>query len=246
MVKRKILPGIFVVICLSVFVFSIYKIYRILSDHDSNQKEVESIQEEIILNKEVIEKEPEKKEESEDSYELKLDFSKLKEMNSDTIGWIEIRNTNINYPFVQTSDNDYYLGHSFTKSVNGDGWIFVSYINKNDFTDSNTILFGHDTHGRGMFSDLKKLYNGLLGNFIPITIYLENETIHYETFSIFLTDENSNQFLKTRLYHKDIEAALKQSKYDFKVEVGDEESFLTLSTCYNSSSNKVILIAKRV
>lgn len=245
--KNNIIYILFLVIFFLVFAFSIYKIYHLLNDHSSNQKEVQSIQDEIIINKEEIKKIEEGKVEEDNSvsYELELDFQKLREINSDTVGWIEIRNTHINYPIVQTTDNDYYLNHSFYKSDNGDGWIFLSYIN-HLYSDPNTVIFGHDTHGVSMFSDLKNLYNGSLGNSIPITIYTEEQVYHYETFSILLTEEDDNQYLKNRLYEKDIKNALKDSNIDFGIDVSVEDSILTLSTCYHNSSRKVILLAKRV
>lgn len=243
---RKLLYGLLLVIFIGVFSFSIYKIYFLVHDHSENLKEVQTIQDEIILNKEEIKKEEKVVEEKKESVDLELDFPKLKQMNSDTVGWIEIQNTHINYPIVQTDNNDYYLNHSFTKSNNGDGWIFLSYMNHGDFSDGNSVIFGHDTHANGMFSDLKKIYNGSLESSIPITIYLENTIYYYETIAVFLTEENNNQFLKTKLYSKDIKQALENSKIDFHASIGEEETYLTLSTCYNTSSNKVILIAKRV
>lgn len=58
---------------------------------------------------------------------IDVNFNELKKINNDTVGWIKVEGTNINYPFVHTNNNDYYLNHSFDKSSNGpDGysWIF--------------------------------------------------------------------------------------------------------------------------
>lgn len=60
-----------------------------------------------------------------------IDFNKLINKNPDTIGWIKVLGTDINYPVVQTNNNDFYLTHSFDKSYNKAGWIFADYINKN-------------------------------------------------------------------------------------------------------------------
>ena len=245
---KRILQYILYFLFIGIFIYSLYNIYILVTNHHSNKKEVEEIQEEVIINKEEINNIPTEKEED-DEYqlpELELDFKKLKELNSDTVGWIEIRNTNINYPFVQTNDNDYYLTHSFYRYENVEGWVYLNYLNNPNLRDPNSILFGHDTHGRNMFSDLKKLYEGLLGNYIPITIYLENETYHYETVAIFLVEEHNNQFLKAKLSQKDLEDALSKSKYDFNKNVDTTNHFITLSTCYNSSSQKVILIAVQI
>ena len=228
-----------------IFIYSIYNIYILGHNHSNNKKEIKEIQEEIILNKEEIVEQEENNSETAVKKELELDFDKLNQMNSDTIGWIRIPNTNINYPIVQSTNNEYYLTHSFYKEENDEGWIFLNYLNSYNLKDPNTIIFGHDTHGNNMFSDLKKLYDGLLGNYIPITIYTKENTYHYDTFAIFLVEEESNQFLNAILTEDDIQDALNNSKYNFGVEVNKENKILTLSTCYHSSKQKVILLAKQ-
>jgi len=239
-VKKRVL-NVLLVIFLLVFLYSSYNALHILLNRNSNNKEVKKIQEEVITNK----KEIEEVKEDEELPELTLDFKKLNEINSDTVGWIRINNTNINYPIVQAKDNDYYLKHSFYKRYNENGWIFLNSINSSSFNDLNTVVFGHDTRSRSMFSDLIKLYDGLLGDNIPITIYTEQETYHYKTFAIFLTEENDNEYLKNYLSTDSITKAIKNSKYDFKTAVLASDNILTLQTCYHSPKQKVILLAVR-
>lgn len=239
---KKIIKITFLILFIIILIFSIYNIFTNIKDKSSEEKEIKNIQEEVIINKEEIDSIDETTDEKK-KIELELDFEKLKNINSETVGWIEIKNTNINYPIVQTNNNDYYLSHSFDKSSNINGWVFMNYASKSDFNDQNTIIFGHDTHSKYMFSDLKKLYNGLLGNNINITIYTENNTYHYSAFSIFLTEEEDNQFLGTYLSQNDINEAIHKSKYDFNKNVVNTDKLITLSTCYNSSKNKIILIA---
>ena len=246
--KRKVKKGllnVLLVIFIISFIYSASKAFVLLNNHNSNNKEVKKIQEEIIKNSDKVVPKKDIKEAEKDP-PLVLDFDKLEEINSDTVGWIEIRSTNINYPIVQTKDNDYYLKHSFYKKNNGDGWIFLNSANNANFNDHNTIIFGHDTRERNMFSDLKKLYDGMMGNYIPITIYTRNGTYHYITFSTFLVEENDSQYLKNYLNADDITKALQKSKYDFKMVATPEDNILTLSTCYHSSKQKVILLAVRV
>lgn len=71
---------------------------------------------------------------------LEVDFDKLKERNEDTVGWINVNNTNINYPYVQNSDNSFYLNHSFDKSYNEAGWVFLDYRNDESLSSKNNIL----------------------------------------------------------------------------------------------------------
>ena len=245
--KRKMklnISNILLLIFIIVFIYSTFNIISIFVSKNRNNKEVEIIQNQVIINKEVVKRETEDFAEEEE--ELSLDFNKLNKINSDTVGWIEIRNTSINYPIVQANNNEYYLKHSFYKRHNENGWIFLNSLNNSDFNDLNTVIFGHDTRSRNMFSDLTKLYDGLLGNYIPITIYTENETYHYVTFALFLTDENDQQFLKNYLTAKDIEDAKSKSKFKFDMIAIPSDNILTLSTCYHSPKQKVTLLAVRV
>lgn len=250
MKRKKILINILLLVFFFLFLFSLYNIYLLLSNHHSNQKEVEKIQEEVIIKPSItppsVIEEDSNQDSGESSSDLVLDFDRLNEINQDTVGWIEIRGTHINYPVVQTTDNDYYLNHSFYHASNGDGWVFLNYLNNSNFNDPNTIIFGHDTHGSSMFSDLKKLFDGLLGNYIPITIYLDHQTYHYQTFAVFLTDENDNHFLTTRLSQDDLDQAVSYSNIRFDYTPTSTDKILTLSTCYHSSKHKVILLASRI
>lgn len=58
---------------------------------------------------------------------LNVDFSDLLKQNPDTVGWLNVNNTTINYPIVQSGDNSYYLNHSFEKAESAVGWIFADY-----------------------------------------------------------------------------------------------------------------------
>ena len=83
------------------------------------------------------------------------DFLKdLKRDYKDVKGYIEIKGTNINYPIVQSTDNDYYLNHLPNGEKNKMGSIYLDYRN-NDFEDENTIIYGHNMNDGTMFSELE-------------------------------------------------------------------------------------------
>lgn len=63
--------------------------------------------------------------------------------NSDTVGWIKVDGTKVNYPVVQSSDNSYYLNHAFNGSSNIGGWIFADY--RDDFKEFGKTLLYMDT-----------------------------------------------------------------------------------------------------
>lgn len=86
---------------------------------------------------------------------INVDFNELKKFNSNTKGWIQVNGTNINYPFVQAKDNKFYLTHSFDKSYNSAGWVFLDYRNNINELSKNTIIYAHGRLDTTMFGSLK-------------------------------------------------------------------------------------------
>ncbi len=105
---------------------------------------------------------------------MNVDFNELLKKNPDTVGWIKVEGTKVNYPVVQSTDNDYYLSHAFNKTANQGGWIFADYRNKFDDTDKNIIIYGHNRMDSSMFATLKNTQK---------QDWLNNPNDHYLTFS---------------------------------------------------------------
>jgi len=82
------------------------------------------------------------------------DFDALMAWNPDIRGWIWCPDTNIDYPVVQGSDNDYYLNHTTDRQKSIIGSIFIERKNRGDFQDDVTVLYGHRIRGGRMFSEL--------------------------------------------------------------------------------------------
>ncbi len=195
-------------------------------------------------------------EEEIDAYHTKYDevYSKLLAINSDTIGWLRIPNTGINYPIVQARDNDYYLNHSFDRKVTSLGWIFADYRNHFDSLSKNTIFYGHDVRNTNhLFGSLHKLLDSQFydtkGNEI-ISFNTRYEKMDFQIFSVY-TISNTNDYLRTdfdtdELYARYLAQELGRSLYDFGVEVKEEDQILTLSTCYKDSSKRLVVHAKRI
>lgn len=87
---------------------------------------------------------------------INVNFDDLKKTNSDVIGWLKVNGININYPFVQGKDNNYYLTHGFNKSYNDAGWIFFDYRNNNT-NNKNTIIYAHSILDKTMFESLRNV-----------------------------------------------------------------------------------------
>lgn len=181
-------------------------------------------------------------------------FSELKKINPDTIGWIKVNNTNVNYPVVQANDNEYYLNHSFDKSGNTFGWIYADYRSHFDTLNQNTILYGHNVLGTNLlFSSLEKVvepewYNNTMN--LTITFNTEQGNMKWQIFSIYVIPV-TNDYLITNFNSEASFLAFVQKLKDrsiknFGVEVNGNDKILTLSTCYKDSSKRVVVHAKRI
>lgn len=181
-----------------------------------------------------------------------IDFEKLKQINDETVAWIKVYGTNIEYPVVQSKDNDFYLKRNFNKKYNSGGWIFADYKNKFDGTDKNIVIYGHNMKDNSMFGTLKNIlkeewYNKE-ENYI-IGLITEQELRKYQVFSIYKI-QNEDYYITTSFsddeFIKFIETLKQRSIKDFNIEITAQDSLLTLSTCANNNKYRVVLHAKRI
>lgn len=178
---------------------------------------------------------------------IDVDISKLKSKNSDTVGWINVNNTNINYPFVHYKDNDFYLNHSYDKSYNEAGWVFMDYRNNINLDNKNTILYAHSRLDKTMFGSLSKtLHSSWFTNRDNhiIRLSMEKENTMWQIFSVYKIPEESyyitTKFNSDTDYTKFLDTIKNRSIYDFKTKVTAEDKILTLSTCYSDTERTVV------
>ncbi len=182
---------------------------------------------------------------------ISINFEELKKMNSDTIGYIEIPNTNINYVVVKGKDNSYYLTHNFNKEYNVAGWIFMDYKNVVDGTDKNIVIYGHDVADKSMFGSLSKLLDeGNLENIENriISFITDKEIKKYQIFSIYTikpekyyitTDFKEQEFIKFK------EKVKERSQIKLEADL-DNKNILTLSTCQNYGAKRLAVHAVEI
>lgn len=192
--------------------------------------------------------------ENEELKEYKIDFEKLRKENPDTVGWLKVNNTNIDYPIVSAKNNSYYLNHDFNKKKNKTGWLWINCLNKLDGEDKNIVIYGHNMHTGAMFGTLKNIlkpewYNNKENEHITFTT--ESETQIYKVFSIYQI-EAENYYIKndfnTKKAFEEFVDTLKQrsvKKYDIDIESKDFK-IMTLSTCADDSNYRVVLHAVRI
>lgn len=181
---------------------------------------------------------------------IQINFEKLNKINSDTVGWIKVEGTNINYPIVQTTDNSFYLTHSFYKQYNKAGWVFLDYRNNPNLTDKNTIIYAHSRTNQSMFGSLKNtLTNTWFHNKKNHAIYIatKDHSSTWEIFSVY-TIPTTTDYLKIN-FNNDFsdftQTIMNRSKFNFGNTLCSTDQILTLSTCYGRNS-KLVLHAKLI
>ncbi len=257
--KKKTIMIIILILLIIIFLFSLTKVilWKIDSHKTKNQEFDKNITEisdnkntEIIKQKNIDKFNP-----YWDYIKMKLinvDFSKLKQENDQTVGWIQVKGTNINYPFVQTTNNDYYLNHSFDKSYNGAGWVFLDYRNNTSIENRNTIIYAHGMQDKTMFGSLKNIISsGWLDNEENYVVRLstEYENTLWQVFSVYHIP-TTNDYLQIKFntnkdFKKLTDKLIKRSYHNFNTTVNDTDNILTLSTCWDKKE-KVVLHAKLI
>lgn len=183
---------------------------------------------------------------------IDVDFTDLRKLNNETAGWVQVGGTNINYPFTKTSNNDFYLTHSFDRSYSRAGWVFADFRNRVNGTDKNLILYAHGRYDATMFGTLRNiLTSGWLNNQDNFTIRTidDSEMALWQVFSVYKIPA-TNDYIQTAFSNDEefgrfAENLKSRSVYDFRATVSGTDRILTLSTCY-SSEERVVLHAKLI
>ena len=234
--KQAILKLLFVLLIL----ISTIKIIKWKINTNKNQNIKEETQEYIKI----------EKTDKEEKYIV--DFKKLKEKNSDTIAYLKVDNTDVEYVVVKGNDNEYYLNHNFNKEYNVAGWIFADYKNKFDGTDKNIIIYGHNMQDGSMFASLKKILTSNWQNNEKkqITLVTENNIVTYEIFSSY-TINPEDYYIKTnfkddKTYLEFLNTLKQRSFYDYNIDTNEFDKILTLSTCTGTGNNRIVVHAKQI
>lgn len=192
------------------------------------------------------------------------EFGVLYGENKEIAGWIEIDGTKINYPVVQTTNNDFYLNHDFYKDTERHGTPFMDSHNNSYPLDFNTIIYGHNMKSDDqMFSDLEKYYKGKNA----LNFYRKHPLVNFDTvyeksqwkiFAIFTynSDSKSTDYfefcnLMNPANIDEFEAFMyqvrKRSVYNIPVDVLSTDKIVTLSTCaYDYDGQRLVVMARKL
>ena len=187
---------------------------------------------------------------------MDIDFKALKSVNEDVVGWIYVEAVpSISYPIVHGTDNETYLHRTYEKNYNFAGTIFVDYENKGDFSDCNTLVYGHNMKNGSMFGMLKKyredetLYNSSK----YFWILTPEKNYRYEIIAAYTTSVDSDtytlfkgpgkeflEYEKKMLKNSEIKTDASEDKADKK------DKIVTLSTCTGNQATRFVVQGKRV
>lgn len=165
-----------------------------------------------------------------------MDLEALREVNPDVVGWILIPDTVINYPLMQGTDNDYYLKYTWDGKRYAVGSIFLEYLTNPDFTDFNTIIYGHNMNNGSMFASLREYRNQEYWEKHPYVYIRSDQGVYrYEIFSSYLAKVDSNtygiQFSSENTKIRFLDQILQDSVIDTGITPETTDRVLTLSTC---------------
>lgn len=242
---------IFFVACI-VFLYSAYQLISYYVKMGQVKQEFVSVEQEAFSTEQekqdvLTKKKKEKKQ---------FHYATLKKKNEDCIGWIQIKQTNINYPVMyKKGDNDFYLDHNFNKEDSIAGTPFLDGNCDPFQNDSHLIIYAHHMKNGSMFAQLEKYKEKeFYEKNKTITIYIENKQYTYEVFganaisAIYDYDLYDLTRLETKEgYQNYIKEIKEKMAYETGIEPQTMEPLLLLSTCdYTKKDGRMIVIAKRI
>ncbi|MBR4981146.1 MAG: class B sortase [Lachnospiraceae bacterium] len=185
-------------------------------------------------------------------YESPIDFESLWEINKDVYAWITIPGTIIDYPILQhETDDSYYLNHTIEGVEGFPGCIYTERKNSKDFTDNNTVIYGHNLRNGKMFTELHKFRDE---NFFSqndiIYIYTPTKQLTYKIFAAYLYDDrhlmNSFDFSDSKVYAKYLTEIQNMNSVDVnlrkEIKITDTDKIITLITCIREQPEKRVYV----
>ena len=181
-----------------------------------------------------------------------LNFSGLKQTNDEVVAWLMVDGSNVNYPIVQTTNNDFYLNHDIMKNFKASGWTFMDYRNASDLSDDNTIFYGHNLLNKTAFGSLANVFTEkwFQSSNHFVIVATENTRYVYEIFSCYYIDPEvyylQNNFYRKNDYQDFLNTLKSRSQFDFGIDVSSDDKIITLSTCTDDNKGRKVVHAKRV
>ena len=244
--KGTLISNMILVIALIVFCVSAFQLLKIGKGYLDGRSEYDKVRKLAVTDDTDKSKNKDDKENSGDEADnFSVDFQKLLEINPDTIAWIRFPKepSQINYPVVQGTDNSRYLKKTFSANENTLGAIFLNVDNQKDFSDKNSVIYGHRMRDGSMFRHLQDYDSKEFWQNNPyFYIYtVDGRILKYHIYSAGQVVDTSESYQTTFETNEEYQSFLDMTKssslYDTGVEVTTEDTIVTLSTCTSASDN---------
>ena len=173
------------------------------------------------------------------------DFGQLHEQNQDIYAWIVVPGTQVDYPLLQSETDNYYLDYNLDHSKGYPGCIYTNQCNRKDFSDYNTVLYGHNMKNLSMFGSLKKYKTeDFYKDHQFFTIYTSECAYRYQIFAYYDVPETDEVytvgFAPDDTFQKFIDKMKQKSYDDTGVNVTKDDHIMTLSTCSTTGKRFVV------
>lgn len=251
--KSDVLLTIALIAAIVVFCYAAFNLYHIYTEYKKGTDEYNQIEKMAVT-----ERDADSAEVAGPNAQLKppieVDFDKLKSVNEDVVGWIYVDALpDISYPIVKGKDNQTYLHQTYEKNYNFAGTIFVDYENSGDFSDCNTLVYGHNMKNGSMFGHLKKFREDdkLYKQDKYFWILTPERNYRYEIISAYTTGVNSDTYTLFKGPGEEFEKYLETIKGYSEIQTDDtdltiKDKIVTLSTCTGNESTRFVVQGKRV
>ena len=251
--KSDVLLTIALIVAIAVFCYAAFNLYHIYTEYTKGTDEYNQIEEMAVT-----ERDADSAEVAGPSAQIKppieVDFDKLKSVNEDVVGWIYVDALpDISYPIVKGKDNQTYLHQTYEKNYNFAGTIFVDYENSGDFSDCNTLVYGHNMKNGSMFGHLKKFREDdkLYKQDKYFWILTPERNYRYEIITAYTTGVNSDTYTLFKGPGEEFEKYLETIKGYSEIQTDDtdltiKDRIVTLSTCTGNESTRFVVQGKRV
>jgi len=251
---------VLVVIFGIIFGYSAYKLYSIMHEYKVSERRYDNVANSAIstaaptASMAPFEAQPEQEPQPQvETSPINVDFDNLLEQCKDIVGWIYCEDTVINYPMVRGNDNDYYLHRFIDGSYNGGGTLFMDFKCNRDFSDPNSIIYGHHMNDGSMFASLKKYQTDPDYYSKHPVFYINTPTQNYrmDVFAGFVCDADSDTytigFSDDLSFQNWLNRMVSQSDFTTDVQVTPEDHIVTLSTCsYEWYDARYVVLGKLV
>lgn len=251
--KSDVLLTIALIAAIAVFCYAAFNLYHIYTEYKKGTDEYNQIEAMAVTGRDA-----DSTEVAGPSAQIKppieVDFDKLKSVNEDVVGWIYVDALpDISYPIVKGKDNQTYLHQTYEKNYNFAGTIFVDYENSGDFSDCNTLVYGHNMKNGSMFGHLKKFREDdkLYKQDKYFWILTPERNYRYEIITAYTTSVNSDTYTLFKGPGEEFEKYLETIKGYSEIKTDDtdltiKDRIVTLSTCTGNESTRFVVQGKRV